>query len=83
MPTYLFYPRRADGVSLTFIAETAEDDADAMELAIEIAEAHDCIGVFVWEPAAVGGQDRFVGQADRPPSPPHGADRRAGADVTL
>ena len=23
MPTYLFYPRRADGVSLTFIAEAA------------------------------------------------------------
>jgi len=67
--TYLFYPRRADGVSLTFIAETAEDDADALELAAEIAAAHECIGVFVWEPAAgAEGKDRFVGEVDR-----HGA----------
>lgn len=66
MPTYLFYPRRADGVSLTFIAEAAEDDIDALELAAEIAAAHACIGVFVWEPAAAPeGKDRFVGEVDR------------------
>lgn len=66
MPTFLFYPRRADGVSLTFIAETAEDDIDALELASEIASAHDCVGVFVWEPAAAPeGKDRFVGEVDR------------------
>ena len=66
MPTYLFYPRRADGVSLTFIAETAEHDLDALELAGEIAAAHDCIGVFVWESARPdGGKDRFVGEIDR------------------
>lgn len=66
MPTFLFYPRRADGVSLTFIAESAEDDADALELAAEIATAHDCVGVFVWEPsAAPEGKDRFVGEVDR------------------
>lgn len=67
MPTYLFYPRRADGVSLTFIAESAEDDIDALSLAGEIAQAHDCIGVFVWEPATTGanGKDRFVGEVDR------------------
>jgi len=69
MPTYLFYPRRADGVSLTFIAETAEDDIDALELAAEIGAAHDCVGVFVWQPAAASeGKDRFVGEIDR-----HGA----------
>lgn len=67
MPTYLFYPRRADGVSLTFIAESAEDDLDALALASEIAQAHDCKGVFVWEPAtAAGAQDRFIGEVDRP-----------------
>lgn len=67
MPTtYLFYPRRADGVSLTFIAESAEDDLDALELAGEIAAAHECIGVFVWEPAVdPSGKDRFVGEIDR------------------
>jgi len=66
MPTYLFYPRRADGVSLTFIAEAAEDDVDALGLAAEIASAHECIGVFVWEPAAAPeGKDRFVGEVDR------------------
>lgn len=64
MPTYLFYPRRADGVSLTFIANTAEDDVDALELAVEVAAAHDCVGVFVWEPAA-DGKDRFVGEVER------------------
>jgi len=66
MPTYLFYPRRADGVSLTFIANTAEDDIDALELAAEVAQAHDCVGVFVWEPAAAAdGKDRFVGEVER------------------
>lgn len=66
MPTYLFYPRRADGVSLTFIAESAEDDVDALELAAEIAAAHACAGVFVWEPGALpAGKDRFVGEVDR------------------
>ncbi len=82
MPTYLFYPRRADGVSLTFIAETAEDDVDALDLAAEIAAAHECIGVFVWEPAAAPlGKDRFVGEVDRQggkalhqPAPQPGAD---------
>jgi hypothetical protein len=64
MPTYLFYPRRADGVSLTFIAQSAEDDVDALELAAEVAAAHDCTGVFVWEPATDGGRDRFVGEID-------------------
>ncbi|PZR34300.1 hypothetical protein [Caulobacter segnis] len=64
MPTYLFYPRRANGVSLTFIAETAENDREAMELAVEIAADHDCVSVFVWEPAAsTEGRDRFVGEA--------------------
>ncbi len=65
MPTYLFYPRRADGVSLTFIAEAADGDANALGLAAEIAQAHDCVGVFVWEPGADGGKDRFVGEAGR------------------
>ena len=65
MPTYLFYPRRADGVSLTFIAESAEDDVDALELAAEVASAHDCVSVFVWETASDGGKDRFVGEIDR------------------
>nr|WP_295109468.1 hypothetical protein [uncultured Caulobacter sp.] len=69
MPNYLFYPRRADGVSLTFIAESAEDDVDALELAAEIAAAHECKGVFVWEPeAGPERKDRFVGEVDR-----HGA----------
>jgi hypothetical protein len=66
MPTYLFYPRRADGVSLTFIAEAAEDDLDALELAAEVAAAHECVSVFVWEPAAASeDKDRFVGEVDR------------------
>lgn len=66
MATYLFYPRRADGVSLTFIAEAAEDDGDALELAAGIAAAHDCVGVFVWQPAtAAETRDRFVGEVDR------------------
>lgn len=65
MPTYLFYPRRADGVSLTFIAEAAPNDVEAMDLAAEIAEAHDCVGVFVWEPGEQDGKDRFVGRAER------------------
>lgn len=66
MPTYLFYPRRADGVSLTFIAEAAENDLDALELAGEIAGSHDCSGVFVWQPAATAADnDRFVGEVDR------------------
>jgi hypothetical protein len=65
MPTYLFYPRRADGVSLTFIAEVAGSDVEALGLAAEIAEAHDCVGVFVWEPSGQDGKDRFVGHADR------------------
>lgn len=64
MPSYLFYPRRANGVSLTFIAETAENDAEAMELAAEIAADHECVSVFVWEPASdADGRDRFVGEA--------------------
>lgn len=63
MPAYLFYPRRANGVSLTFIAESAKNDADAMKMAAEIADDHDCVGVFVWEPAATPeGRDRFVGE---------------------
>ncbi|WP_066684152.1 hypothetical protein [Caulobacter sp. CCH9-E1] len=63
MPTYLFYPRRANGVSLTFVAETAESDAEAMELAADIAAEHECVGVFVWEPApGPDGRDRFVGE---------------------
>ncbi len=84
MPTYLFYPRRADGVSLTFIAEAAEDDVDAMGLASEIAQAHDCASVFVWEPAAEGGKDRFVGEVDRPSEMiTRGKVARAGAAATL
>jgi hypothetical protein len=63
MPAYLFYPRRANGVSLTFIAEAAKNDAEAMKLAAEIAADHDCVGVFVWEPASTAeGKDRFVGE---------------------
>ncbi|ADG11748.1 hypothetical protein B7G68_16970 [Caulobacter segnis] len=63
MPAYLFYPRRANGVSLTFIAEAAKNDAEAMALAAEIAADHDCVGVFVWEPASTAdGKDRFVGE---------------------
>ncbi len=63
MPAYLFYPRRANGVSLTFIAETAENDVEAMELAAEIAADHDCVSVFVWAPASGAEErDRFVGE---------------------
>ncbi len=63
MAAYLFYPRRANGVSLTFIAQSAKDDAEAMEMAADIAADHDCVGVFVWEPAATSeGRDRFVGE---------------------
>jgi hypothetical protein len=82
MPTYLFYPRRADGVSLTFIAEAAANDVEAMGLAAEIAEAHDCVGVFVWEPSEQDGKDRFVGRAERhrtatpPGEAPHGHPER-------
>lgn len=65
MPTYLFYPRRADGVSLTFIADSAEDDGEALVLAAEIAATHECVGVFIWEPGAGNGKDRFVGEVDR------------------
>lgn len=66
MPTYLFYPRRADGVSLTFIANAAQGDREALELAVEVAAAHDCVGVFVWAPAAAeDGKDRFVGEVER------------------
>ena len=86
MPTYLFYPRRADGVSLTFIAETAENDLDALELAGEIAGAHDCSGVFIWEPAAAaeGGKDRFVGEVDtRDQEPLNGPRLGADAEATL
>jgi hypothetical protein len=64
MATYLFYPCRHDGVSLTFIAETAKGDFEALDLAGDIAAAHDCVGVFVWEPSA-GGKDRFVGEVER------------------
>lgn len=63
MTTYLFYPRRANGVSLTFVAETAKNDIEALELAAEIAADHDCVSVFVWEPASASdGLDRFVGE---------------------
>ena len=63
MPAYLFYPRRANGVSLTFIAEAAENDVEALELAAEIAADHECVSVFVWEPASsADGRDRFVGE---------------------
>ncbi|WP_199170641.1 hypothetical protein [Caulobacter sp. FWC2] len=66
MPTYLFYPRRADGVSLTFIANAAQNDLEALQLAVDVAAAHDCVGVFVWEPAtAADGKDRFVGEVER------------------
>lgn len=83
MATFLFYPRRADGVSLTFIAESAEHDADALELAAEIAAAHDCVGVFVWEPAAAPeGKDRFVGEVDRRDSAAWREKTSAGASVT-
>jgi len=81
MTAYLFYPRRANGVSLTFIAETANSDAEALELAAEIAADHECVGVFVWEPATgAEGKDRFVGEVNRlgvearnGPSADHGA----------
>ncbi|WP_299015086.1 hypothetical protein [uncultured Caulobacter sp.] len=77
MPTYLFYPRRADGVSLTFIAEVAETDRDALELALEIAASHDCVGVFVWESAqGPEGCDRFIGEISNA-----GDDRRADRSV--
>lgn len=65
MPTYLFYPHRADGVSLTFIAEAARSDKEALILASEIAAAHDCSGVFIWEPATEQRYDRFVGEVRR------------------
>jgi len=65
MSAYLFYPRRADGVSLTFIAESAEGDSKALELAAEIAVDHECVSVFVWEPAqGAEGRDRFVGEVN-------------------
>lgn len=85
MPTYLFYPRRADGVSLTFIAEAAEDDVDALSLAADIAAAHACIGVFVWQPAAAPeGKDRFVGEVDRQDARALRRDApRAGAAATV
>lgn len=83
MTTYLFYPRRADGVSLTFIAESAENDEDALALAAEIATAHDCVGVFVWESAAAtDGQDRFVGEAARQGEAAWRQKIPAGASVT-
>ncbi|MET3665558.1 hypothetical protein [Caulobacter sp. 1776] len=84
MPTYLFYPRRADGVSLTFIAEVAQDDRDALELAGEIAAAHACVGVFVWQPAADEGKDRFVGEVVRPDAAPaRETAPRPGASATV
>jgi hypothetical protein len=79
MPTYLFYPRRSDGVSLTFIAEGAAHDLDALELAAGIAAAHECAGVFVWEPGADNGPDRFVGEIDRPLTTTIPASKVAGA----
>ncbi|WP_454761106.1 hypothetical protein [Caulobacter segnis] len=83
MATYLFYPRRADGVSLTFIAECADDDADALELAAEIASAHACVGVFVWEPAAAAeGKDRFIGEVARRDGETWHEKRSAGASVS-
>lgn len=78
MSTYLFYPRRADGVSLTFIAEAAETDRQALELASEIAASHDCVGVFVWESAqGPEGRDRFVGEISSA-----GEGRRADTSVS-
>lgn len=78
MSTYLFYPRRADGVSLTFIAEVAETDREALELASEIAASHDCVGVFVWQSAqSPEGRDRFVGEISSA-----GDDRRADTSVS-
>ncbi len=85
MPTYLFYPRRANGVSLTFVAEAAENDAEALQMAAEIAEEHDCVSVFVWEPApGPEGRDRFVGEIGSlggetraEPSSDHGASAEA------
>ncbi|PIC01125.1 hypothetical protein [Caulobacter sp. X] len=85
MPAYLFYPRRANGVSLTFVAETARNDVEALELAAEIAADHDCVSVFVWEPASTpDGRDRFVGEIGNPsgetrsdPSADHGASASA------
>lgn len=64
MPTFLFYPRRVDGVSLTFIAEAAANDRGALELADEIADAHDCASVFVYETMPQG-EDRLVGEVRR------------------
>ncbi len=64
MPTFLFYPRRADGVSLTFIASAADDDTGALELAGEIAEDHGCASVFVYEPMPTG-DERLVGEVRR------------------
>jgi len=84
MPTYLFYPRRADGVSLTFIANSAEDDLDALDLAAEIGAAHECVGVFVWEPAAgPEGKDRFVGEVDRQGAEPLRHMTAQGATATV
>ncbi len=83
MTTYLFYPRRADGVSLTFIAESAQDDLDALELAAEVAGAHECVSVFVWEPAAAtDGKDRFVGEVARHGGAAWQEKTPAGASVT-
>ncbi len=64
MPTFLFYPRRADGVSLTFIAHAAADDRDALDRAEDIAEAHGCASVFVYEPLPTG-DERLVGEVRR------------------
>ncbi len=64
MPTFLFYPRRADGVSLTFIADSAVEDRDALERAEDIAEAHGCASVFVYEPLPTG-EERLVGEVRR------------------
>ena len=47
------------GLSLVAAAERA------LELATEIAAAHDCAGVFVWEAADQIGGDRFVGEVSR------------------
>ena len=64
MPAFLFYPRRADGVSLTFIAHAAADDRDALDRAEDIAEAHGCASVFVYEPLPTG-EERLVGEVRR------------------
>ncbi|NQE60799.1 hypothetical protein E1H18_487 [Caulobacter sp. RHG1] len=64
MPTFLFYPRRADGVSLTFIADAAADDRDALDRAEDIAGAHGCASVFVYESLPTG-EERLVGEVRR------------------